>query len=392
MWLTIQRIAFNIMLIGAMLGVSIATGEMVNESHVPVGKSGVMTSSARELKEVPNREIVQGRKLKEVPKWQMDSTEYLYFKDPVGDAGGRTGGRFTSLDKCTRYQPLFGPESKYDFTDPSCSWMQGDRVSKACQYYCYYTDKYGVSRINAPLWEAAQRGEAAVWRGWGGDADDRSGEALQGFENYEKVSLPLGRLLEIGSGPFTQTRVLIKTLRDQGKDPGVTSIDLADPGIHDYLSNPKCTYKNKRLMGYEVRTHAVGGEGLNFRRATFDTVVSINVLEHCQNAFEYMRKIHQVLKPGGQLIFHDRVYDGFWSVIDPVKDGPVEIAGLHPLRVKMRLIDIFMQGRYTASLFSRKLTREMEDRSKTQIKEDPVWIIAHKNHNATAQSSIQQGS
>jgi 2-polyprenyl-3-methyl-5-hydroxy-6-metoxy-1,4-benzoquinol methylase len=145
-------------------------------------------------------------------------------------------------------------------------------------------------------------------------------------------------------------------------------------------------------MGYEVRTHAVGGEGINFRRATFDTVVSINVLEHCQNAFEYMRKIHQVLKPGGQLIFHDRVYDGFWSVIDPVKDGPVEIAGLHPLRVKMRLIDIFMQGRYTASLFSRKLTREMEDRSKTQIKEDPVWIIAKKNHNATAQSSIQQGS
>ena len=123
------------MLIGAMLGVSIATGEMVNESHVPVGKSGVMTSSARELKEVPNREIVQGRKLKEVPKWQMDSTEYLYFKDPVGDAGGRTGGRFTSLDKCTRYHPLFGPESKYDFTDPSCSWMQGDRVSKACQYF-----------------------------------------------------------------------------------------------------------------------------------------------------------------------------------------------------------------------------------------------------------------
>jgi hypothetical protein len=34
MWLTNQRIAFNIMLIGAMLGVSIATGEMVNESHV----------------------------------------------------------------------------------------------------------------------------------------------------------------------------------------------------------------------------------------------------------------------------------------------------------------------------------------------------------------------
>ena len=100
MWLTNQRIAFNIMLIGAMLGVSIATGEMVNESHVPVGKSGVMTSSARELKEVPSREIVQGRKLKEVPKWQMDSTEYLYLRILSGmqEAGSAAGlRRLTSV-------------------------------------------------------------------------------------------------------------------------------------------------------------------------------------------------------------------------------------------------------------------------------------------------------
>ena len=72
------------------------------------------------------------------------------------------GGRWMTPEKCARYAPLFGPRSQYKFKEPACPWRQGDRVSKACQYYCYYTEPFGVSRINHPLWQAAQRGEAQV--------------------------------------------------------------------------------------------------------------------------------------------------------------------------------------------------------------------------------------
>jgi len=287
------------------------------------------------------------------------------------------GGRWMTPEKCARYAPLFGPRSQYKFKEPACPWRQGDRVSKACQYYCYYTEPYGVSRINHPLWQAAQRGEAQVWKGMTGNFGDRVGEALQGFRHYKKVRVPLGHVLEIGCGPFTQSGFLIDELRSRGVDPGVTSVTLADPGIESYLVNtPGCAYKDGKLRGYPVTTQAHGGETIDFPPASFDTVVTINVLEHCEDAFEYMHRMHRVLKPGGLLIFHERVYDNFWKVLDPVTHSS-EVAGWHPLRVKRKLVDTLLKH-YEVQLYSVDLTREMVKRKRTQIAEEPLWIIARK--------------
>jgi hypothetical protein len=65
------------------------------------------------------------------------------------------------------------------------------------------------------------------------------------------------------------------------------------------------------------------------------------VLEHCEDAFEYMHRMHRVLKPGGLLIFHERVYDNFWKVLDPARHSS-EVAGWHPLRVKRKLVDTLL--------------------------------------------------
>ena len=56
------------------------------------------------------------------------------------------GGRWMTPEKCARYAPLFGPRSQYKFKEPACPWRQGDRVSKACQYYCYYTNPNPTTR------------------------------------------------------------------------------------------------------------------------------------------------------------------------------------------------------------------------------------------------------
>ena len=121
---------------------------------------------------------------------------------------------------------------------------------------------------------------------------------------------------------------------------------------------------------------AHGGETIDFPPASFDTVVTINVLEHCEDAFEYMHRMHRVLKPGGLLIFHERVYDNFWKVLDPVTHSS-EVAGWHPLRVKRKLVDTLLKH-YEVQLYSVDLTREMVKRKRTQIAEEPLWIIARK--------------
>jgi len=291
-------------------------------------------------------------------------------------------------NRCASYGPLFGPTSTYTFVEDEghsngkCPWVQEGGVKSACQYFCYYDEQYGVARINHELWQAAQEGEAAIWAD-SVAADDRSDEIVEGFGGYSSVAanVPLGKVLEVGSGPYTQTKALIDTLRDKlNVDPGIESISLVDPGIDGYMAHTKhCSYRNRTLGGYPVTNlQSVGGEQMVFEKSeSMDSVVSINVMEHCENAFEYLRRMDAALKPGGLLIFHDRVYDDFWRTIHPVTDAK-EVGGLHPLRLKKLLIDRMLEGRYDIIMLSTKLTKAMEVRKANQIKEEPIWLVARK--------------
>lgn len=290
--------------------------------------------------------------------------------------------------RCASYGPLFGPNSTYTFVEDEshpngkCPWVQEGGDKSACQYFCYYDESFGVARINHELWQAAQNGEAAIWVD-SVAADDRSEEIVEGFGGYQSVAdnVPLGKLLEVGSGPYTQTKALIDTLRRKLKvDPGIEAISLVDPGIDGYVKSTKyCSYRNHTLNGYPVTNlQSVGGEQMVFEEPeSYDAVLSINVIEHCENAFEYLRRMDGALKPGGLLIFHDRVYDQFWKTIDPVRDAK-EVAGLHPLRVKRRLFDRMIEGRYDIIMLSTNLTDAMEVRKANQITEEPIWLVARK--------------
>ena len=208
-------------------------------------------------------------------------------------------------------------DAAYDFSESGCTWLQGDGVSTACQYYCYYSDRYGFARISQALWKAAQKGEHAIWISTEDDSD-RGAENREGFQDYKTLrGMQLGRVLEIGSGPFTQTKTIIAALRESGNDPQIKEIHVSDPGVPTYLKHTKhCSYKSGTLEGYHTTAPAFGGEDLPFDRE-FDSVVSINVIEHCRDAFEYIERLHRSLKIGESYSFTTEFMTSFYKSLDP---------------------------------------------------------------------------
>mmetsp|Transcript_19950 Transcript_19950/g.20062 ORF Transcript_19950/g.20062 Transcript_19950/m.20062 type:complete len:99 (+) Transcript_19950:1-297(+) len=67
----------------------------------------------------------------------------------------------------------------------------------------------------------------------------------------------------------------------------------------------------------------------------YDTLISINVLEHVQDAFSYMTGLYLSLRKGGLLILHERYYNDR-TVLDGDK--------YHPIRIKRVVLDFFLEG------------------------------------------------
>jgi SAM-dependent methyltransferase len=90
---------------------------------------------------------------------------------------------------------------------------------------------------------------------------------------------------------------------------------------------------------YKFPLHIIGtgGESLLNHAKQYDTLVSINVIEHVQNAYSYLTGLHRVLKPGGLLIYHDRFFD------DPNEGNCVlGVNNYHPIRITRMVLDIFL--------------------------------------------------
>lgn len=144
----------------------------------------------------------------------------------------------------------------------------------------------------------------------------------------------MGNYIEVGSGPFTQTQFII--------DRNFKSISLLDPGIEGYLKDvPGCSYKNGRLSGKKVRLLKYGAEKLIDDKlfGTYDTLLSINVIDHVWDAYQFLTNLHNALKPGGILIFHDR-YSSTPISLDTAL-GPGNL--FHPIRVSRKIYDRFFE-------------------------------------------------
>jgi hypothetical protein len=75
----------------------------------------------------------------------------------------------------------------------------------------FYNPTLGVVRVDVRRWLAAQGYESRGWlHCWSDQADDRSDDHAALFDGYKALKNDLGWVLEIGCGPFTQLKTILK--------------------------------------------------------------------------------------------------------------------------------------------------------------------------------------
>ena len=180
---------------------------------------------------------------------------------------------------------------------------------------CYVTQDAGIAVVDHQRWVDQQRYELEFWRRRPEHFEDNASPAAKRFDDYRAVPKNLGDVMEVGCGPFTQLNTILSKTSAH-----VSSVTLLDPLLIKYFR----TSPNSPYVGAELPER--GTHGRSFRELptvliqapaeymdkfheVFDTVVMLNVLEHVTNAFIILQNIYNSLKPGGVLIFHERVYN-----------------------------------------------------------------------------------
>jgi SAM-dependent methyltransferase len=141
------------------------------------------------------------------------------------------------------------------------------------------------------------------------------------------------RVVDVGAGTGFFSQALGERLRARGIDPGerIAACDAA-PGYFLYAP---------------VRCRPIGSDGrLPFDDAAFDAVVSIEVVEHVENQFAFVRELARIARPGGVVVVTTpntlnansrirRLLQGFPQLFDPLpldgRDARHLSGHIHPI-------------------------------------------------------------
>lgn len=174
-------------------------------------------------------------------------------------------------------------------------------------------------RVDEQRWKQAQAWEEAVWvraarrHGWRraawavawpvvdllklriGEGNDWNLWWAKQFDNYSFLPKQVENHIELGCGPFTNTRVIF----DLGHSAKHTI--CSDPLAKTYVNfRGRWLSKQYRAANLLVDDHPI--EECPFASNYFDTVVMINVLDHVRDADLCMQHAIRILKPGGHFI------------------------------------------------------------------------------------------
>lgn len=232
----------------------------------------------------------------------------------------------------------------------------------------FYVSGQGIPRVSRSRWEAAQEAEGSHWFGDGSkpprNGDDRNIIHYNRFDSYRVISQSrFERALEIGSGPFTNMRLVASEVSY------IAEATLLDPALNDYLSHPGCFFnqyaiakvrptkfytlvwpflprKLKDLWFYSPkRSVRIGGlisreaEGFDGGQQ-FDLVLMVNVLEHCMDSSRVLDAVFAALAPGGIVILSDKTHTD-----EAVRLGLSRIYDVaHPIRVTKSAIEERLNG------------------------------------------------
>ncbi len=141
------------------------------------------------------------------------------------------------------------------------------------------------------------------------------------------------RIADVGAGNGHFSQALGEALRARGLDPG------------EHLA--ACDVVPQEFHYAPVRCAPIGPDGrLPFAEAAFDAVVSIEVVEHVENQFAFLRELARIARPGAVVVVttpntlnaNSRVrtlLQGFPLLFDPLPVGGTDVRHLsghiHPI-------------------------------------------------------------
>ena len=199
---------------------------------------------------------------------------------------------------------------------------------------CFYNREIGVVSISCEVWRKAQKSEKNIWVSAAVNSDRNAGHTLS-FNNYQDIPKHLGDVLELGSGPFTQSQSILSTKT-------ADSITLVEPMAFQYIQSVQhCFYKNGMFKNLPTTICSIPAE--EFRtNVTFDTVIMINVIEHVYDALPLLNAAVQLVKVGGLFIWQEKAWDKLIGMPHP--GSPILDFYLHPIRIKTPILKQVISG------------------------------------------------
>jgi SAM-dependent methyltransferase len=195
----------------------------------------------------------------------------------------------------------------------------------------------GWRRVAWPVLRPVLR--AVGWkRAWG---DDWNYWWAERFDHYDFLPEELGDYIEVGCGPYTNTRLI---MRGRSARRVVCSDPLADTYLQ--LSDRWLSMAHRKGL-VEVDNHPI--EELPFEPGSFDVVVMNNVLDHVRDADLCLERALGLLRPGGIFVFGQDL-----SNDDDVEFHPYDVG--HPIRLSREDVDRHLEGMEV--LLRKDLTRE----------------------------------
>ena len=216
----------------------------------------------------------------------------------------------------------------------------------------YLTRDGGIHTVSIDRWKLAQDAERHRWLDL--HPHLREDRNMDHAFMYDRYSMLTGRTfenaIELGCGPFTNMALVAHRCK-------INRLTLLDPQIEDYMSHPNCLYRDGALALTTGETLPVAERVAlpveQFQpEARYDLVVMLNVIEHCYNVPVIFRKIWDMTRPGGIMLFHDRYFDH--AKVAAGAGRSFDTA--HPLKVDRKLVNAFLQ-RFNGIFFRTVTTR-----------------------------------
>ncbi|MEI8061976.1 MAG: class I SAM-dependent methyltransferase [bacterium] len=165
---------------------------------------------------------------------------------------------------------------------------------------------------------------------------------MEKFNHYKDLPSHFNKALEVGSGPYSNIRLISKL-------KNIKEIVCTDP-LMDIYKDFKMTWVSSMAKKSKIKALSGMCEKIDFPDGDFDLVVCNNVLDHVLDAEKGLLEMHRVLQTGGYFVFAQDLTDKKGIEDEEKREG-------HPIRLDHNFLDNLLGDKYEP-VFKKILSRE----------------------------------